>query len=368
MAIHSSAHQSSVTESPLETLDASMQQGHSWRSTTQARTQQERKKVKARRVENRNRGISTASLLSSTGVTPPSSFATLSQPIIISDTPSPAVSIITIHSDTDTEDERKFHPASVGLSQRTNVISCVTVHDSDSSTASPLTPLPRTLIPAGTMSSRQAKSLAVVAPSVKTQGSERGAVSRGRLETVNYMKPKRSSNRQPCSSGESVERHGLVPSQSHPLNLSQVQPVVSSSQERSHSDPSLRRQTTFPPASSASHYNFSELATAPGPSLYTYPASTALSSASQAMEQLLGRGHGSHGPSPSAYAATYTSSSSRRDSANRKDSVSSLLHGLPAAYQHQFATGSPYVSVTPRAEAYSAYQLSPRRLTQYPYL
>ncbi|XP_049894516.1 homeodomain-interacting protein kinase 1 isoform X3 [Epinephelus moara] len=373
VAIHSSAHQSNVTESPMETLhsDASTQQGHSWRGSTQARTQQERKKVKARRGENRNRGISAASLLSSSGVTPPN--ATLSQPIVISDTPSPAVSIITIHSDTDTEDERKFHPASVGLSQRTNVISCVTVHDSDSSTASPLTPLPRTLNPTSTMSSRHAKSLAVVAPSVKTQGSERGAVSRGRLETVNYMKPKRSSNRQPCSSGESMERHGLVPSQSHPLNLSQVQPVVSSSQERSHSDSSLRRQPTFPPAVS-SHYNFPEVsalapASAPGPSLYAYPASTALSSASQAMEQLLGRGHASHGHSPSAYAATYTSSSSsRRDSASRKDSVSSLLHGLPAAYQHQFATGSPYVSVTPRAEAYTAYQLSPRRLTQYPYL
>lgn len=146
------------------------------RNTTQARTQQERKKVKARRGENRNRfvhpcsfylqfiipwnifellfsrylvefsmwhillslgfyvlswqespfpvdeiqylhclslsrGLSAASLLSSSGVTPPSSSATLSQPIIISDTPSPAVSIITIHSDTDTEDERKFHPA-----------------------------------------------------------------------------------------------------------------------------------------------------------------------------------------------------------------------------------------------------------------
>ncbi|XP_037619668.1 homeodomain-interacting protein kinase 1 isoform X3 [Sebastes umbrosus] len=372
VAIHSSAHQSAVPESPLETLhsDASTQQGHSWRSTTQARTQQERKKVKARRGENRNRGISTASLLSSNGVTPPSASATWSQPIVISDTPSPAVSIITIHSDTDTEDERKFHPASVGVSQRTNVISCVTVHDSDSSTASPLTPLPRTLNQASNVSSRQAKSLAVVAPSIKTQGSEKGAASRGRLETVNYMKPKRSSNRQPCISGES---HGLVPSQSHPLNLSQVQPVVSSSQERSHSDSSLRRQPTFPPAVS-SHYNFPEVsalasASAPGPSLYAYPASTALSSASQAMEQLLGRGHAGHGHSPSAYAATYTSSSSsRRDSAGRKDSVSSLLHGLPAAYQHQFATGSPYVSVTPRAEAYSAYQLSPRRLTQYPYL
>ncbi|XP_034536484.1 homeodomain-interacting protein kinase 1 isoform X2 [Notolabrus celidotus] len=373
VAIHSSTHQSTVAESPMGTLDATTQQGHSWRSSTQARSQQERKKVKARRSENRNRGISTASLVGNNGVTPPSSSAVLSQPIIISDTPSPAVSIITIHSDTDTEDERKFHPASIGLSQRTNVISCVTVHDSDSSTASPMTPLPRTLNPAATVSSRQAKSLAVVAPSVKTQGSERGVASRGRVDTVNYMKPKRSSNRHPCSSGESMERHGLVPSQSHPLNLSQVQPVVSSSQERSHSDSSLRRQQTFPPAVTASHYNFPEVSTlasasAPGPSLYTFPASTALSSASQAMEQLLGRAHGSHGHSPSAYAATYTSSSSRRDSASRKDSVSTLLHGLPAAYQHQFATGSPYISVTPRAEAYSAYQLSPRRLTQYPYL
>lgn len=149
--------------------------------------------------------------------------------------------------------------------------------------------------------------------------------------------------------------------------------MVSSSQERSQSDLSLRRQQTFPPAVTASHYSFPEVsalasASAPGPSLYTYPASTTLSSATQPMEQLLGRSHGSHGHSPSTYAATYTSSSSRRDSASRKDSVSSLLHSLPAAYQHQFATGSPYISVTPRAEAYSAYQLSPRRLTQFPYL
>uniref|UniRef100_A0A8C2X0W8 non-specific serine/threonine protein kinase n=1 Tax=Cyclopterus lumpus TaxID=8103 RepID=A0A8C2X0W8_CYCLU len=182
VAIHSAAHQSAVPEAPLEARhsSASTQQGHSWRcpqrtsvfsfyclrgSSTQTRTQ----------------GISTASLLASSGVTPLS--ATWSQPIVISDTPSPAVSIITIHSDTDTEDERKFHPASVGLSQRANVISCVTVHDSDSSTASPLTPLPRTLNPASSASSRQAKSLAVVAPSVKTQGSERGAAPRGRPET-----------------------------------------------------------------------------------------------------------------------------------------------------------------------------------------
>uniref|UniRef100_A0A8C6STD4 Homeodomain interacting protein kinase 1a n=1 Tax=Neogobius melanostomus TaxID=47308 RepID=A0A8C6STD4_9GOBI len=62
-----------------------------------------------------------------------------SQPIVISDTPSPAVSIITIHSDSEDEDDKKHS----GTSQRTNVISCVTVHDShdsDSSLSSPLSP------------------------------------------------------------------------------------------------------------------------------------------------------------------------------------------------------------------------------------
>ncbi|XP_077459245.1 homeodomain-interacting protein kinase 1-like isoform X2 [Stigmatopora argus] len=381
MAIHSSAHQANIAESPRDThhSEATAQQGHNWRNTAQTKTQQERKKVKARRGENRNRGISTASVLSTNAVTSSSLMATLSQPIVISDTPSPAVSIITIHSDTDTEDERKFHPASnVTLGQRTNVISCVTVHDSDSSTASPLTPRPRALNAAG--ASRQAKSLAVVAPSVKVQVPERGMASRSRPETVNYMKPKRMSHQQPSSSGEGPERHGLMLSQSRPLNLSQVQPLVSSSQERigaSHGDSSLRRQQTFPAAASASHYSFPEVSalasvSAAGPGLYTYPASTALSSASQVMEQLLGRGHGGHGHSPSAYGAAYasssSSSSSRRDSSGRKESVSSLLHGLPAVYQQQFAAGSPYVSVTPRAEAYAAYQLSPRRLAQYPYL
>ncbi|XP_077582443.1 homeodomain-interacting protein kinase 1 isoform X2 [Stigmatopora nigra] len=381
MAIHSSAHQANIAESPRDShhSEATAQQGHNWRSTAQTKTQQERKKVKARRGENRNRGISTASVLSANAVTSSSLMATLSQPIVISDTPSPAVSIITIHSDTDTEDERKFHPASnVTLGQRTNVISCVTVHDSDSSTASPLTPRPRALNAAG--ASRQAKSLAVVAPSVKVQAPERGMASRSRPETVNYMKPKRMSHQQPSNSGEGPERHGLMLSQSRPLNLSQVQPLVSSSQERmgaSHGDSSLRRQQTFPAAASASHYSFPEVSalasvSAAGPGLYTYPASTALSSASQVMEQLLGRGHGGHGHSPSAYGAAYasssSSSSSRRDSSGRKESVSSLLHGLPAVYQQQFAAGSPYVSVTPRAEAYAAYQLSPRRLAQYPYL
>ena len=125
--------------------------------------------------------------------------------------------------------------------------------------------------------------------------------------------------------------------------VSQVQPVVSSSQERS-----LRRQQTCPPAS---HYSFQEvppLALGSAPGLYSYPASAALASASQALEQLLG-------PALPPYPPP------RRDP-GRKDG-GGLVPAL-AAFQHPFS-GSPYV--TPRAEAY-AYQLSPRRLPQYPYL
>lgn len=120
-----------------------------------------------------------------------------SQPIVISDTPSPAVSIITIHSDSEDEDDRKFPAAwwahflseefefspvlfllkrfissplilscSSGTSQRTNVISCVTVHDShdsDSSTSTPLSPK---------TTSQPTKSLAIIMPSVKSQLGE----------------------------------------------------------------------------------------------------------------------------------------------------------------------------------------------------
>ncbi|KAK6320814.1 hypothetical protein J4Q44_G00077900 [Coregonus suidteri] len=393
VAVHGSAHQTVVAESPLETLlPDTAQQTNSWRGSRYSgvlqqsqsnfdpsrgqatqRSQQERsgvgKRAKGRRGNNRTtRGVSGVSLLTNAMLTPPTcSVAALSQPIIISDTPSPAVSVITIHSDSDEEDERKFHPASCGPAQRTNVISCLTVHDSDSPTARPFTPRPlagsrnHTHLPGGGMS--RGKSLAVVAPSVKTQSTETGQLQ------SSYIKPKRA-NRQTCS-GDSSDRHRLVPSQSHPLNLSQVQPIVSSSsQDRSHGN--LRRQATYPP-SPASHYTFQEVPSlSTASSLYTFPASAALASASQAMEQLLGRGH----PTPSTDApptVSYGASGlARRDAGTRKESSvgSGMIHGvgLPATYQHQFTAGPPYISVRPRAEAYSAYQLSPRRLGQYPYL
>ncbi|KAG5830342.1 hypothetical protein ANANG_G00309480 [Anguilla anguilla] len=56
--------------------------------------------------------------------------------IVIPDTPSPAVSVITISSDTDEEDDRRRASASAASKQRKDVVSCVTVHDSPASDSS----------------------------------------------------------------------------------------------------------------------------------------------------------------------------------------------------------------------------------------
>uniref|UniRef100_A0AAZ3QRN0 non-specific serine/threonine protein kinase n=1 Tax=Oncorhynchus tshawytscha TaxID=74940 RepID=A0AAZ3QRN0_ONCTS len=152
VAIHGSAHQTVVAESPVETLHPdTAQHTNSWRygyhhgyiavcqnrplyireqnfllvDLSQASSQAQKQYLKRMSEEKQgysdvcgvcrgvcvSRGVSGVSLLSNAMLTPPTcSVAALSQPIIISDTPSPAVSVITIHSDSDEEDERKFHP------------------------------------------------------------------------------------------------------------------------------------------------------------------------------------------------------------------------------------------------------------------
>uniref|UniRef100_A0A9J7Y2T6 non-specific serine/threonine protein kinase n=1 Tax=Cyprinus carpio carpio TaxID=630221 RepID=A0A9J7Y2T6_CYPCA len=200
MTLHNSSHQPVVNESPLETLlsESSTQQTSSWKASqsgqhngvvqqnphilgrlnpthslsrgTSAVTRSQNKRSRIC-CDTGSRYWDTQMSLVSALVSSQSFSAILTQPIIICDTPSPAVSVITIHSDTEDEDERKFHPASGGPSQRTNVISCLTVHDSDSSTASPLTPKPQDSH-VGVQSSRLFKSLAVVAPFVKAQPVE----------------------------------------------------------------------------------------------------------------------------------------------------------------------------------------------------
>ncbi|GAA6082097.1 homeodomain-interacting protein kinase 1 isoform X1, partial [Tachysurus ichikawai] len=181
--------------------------------TANSRAQQSRvKRPKGRVAESRARPVS--STLHTSGDP--------SQPIIISDTPSPAVSIITIPSDTEDEDDTKVPPTSCSANQRANVISCVTVHDSqdsDSSTCSPLTPK---RLPNSTDSSGQgSKSLAVVMPSLKIQPWE-GVTSEQSSTTATKSKKTSAphSSRSGLSGSERNPR--TVTTKSQPLNLSQV--------------------------------------------------------------------------------------------------------------------------------------------------
>ncbi|XP_026098259.1 homeodomain-interacting protein kinase 1 isoform X6 [Carassius auratus] len=374
MTIHNPSHQSVVTESPLETLlsESSTQQTASWKVSQSGQHNgvvQQNPHILGRlnpthslsrgtsavtRSQNKRSRICCDTASSSALVSSQSFSAILTQPIIICDTPSPAVSVITIHSDTEDEDERKFYPASSGPSHRTNVISCLTVHDSDSSTASPLTPKPQDSH-TGVQSSRLFKSLAVVAPFVKAQPVESSISAKipsalG-LPQNYYMKPKRAAvARHASSSGESVTDHQQEPSRSQPLNLSQT--TVSSSQESSGGSSSLRRQHTYPPASS--RYCLQEAPSFTStPSLYPYPTPTSH------MKHLLVQGSSPsiHVPPTSHYAASLIP----------KESIGGVVHGLPAHYQQHYPA-HPYTSTPRGGGAYSSYQLSPRRVPQYPYI
>ncbi len=132
------------------------------------------------------------------------------------------------------------------------------------------------------------------------------------------------------------------------------QTTVSSSQEPSGGSSSLRRQHTYPPASS--HYGLQEAPSFTStPSLYHYPTPVSH------IEHLLVQGSSPSMPGlpTSHYAASLIP----------KNSIGGVVHGLSAHYQQHYPT-HPYVSTstTRGGGAYSSYQLSPRRVPQYPYI
>ncbi|XP_046895319.1 homeodomain-interacting protein kinase 1 isoform X4 [Hypomesus transpacificus] len=323
---------------------------------------QQGKRSKARHADSRVRPVSTVQSASSLVQTSLAFVGDQSQPIIISDTPSPAVSIITIHSDTEDEDERKFPPTCSGASQRANVISCVTVHDSQDSDSSNSTPLsPKRLT---NLEETPSKALAISTPSVKSQPGEATAhKASGASEPAGASgKSKKGSGEQSNWSGaSSSERHQRAASiRSQPLNLSQVQQsVMSSSHDQSvGSSGSLRRQPTYPPSvSSHSSYRLHEASLfSSTPNLYAYPASAALASVSQAVDLMNGGGASSRHTRPSqAYSSL---------GLLQKNSSLGLVGHAPGQFNHhhqqqQQLAGQPY----PRSNA--AYQ---RKLSQYPYL
>ncbi|XP_033942577.1 homeodomain-interacting protein kinase 1-like isoform X3 [Pseudochaenichthys georgianus] len=346
MALHNPG-QNVVPAPPMGASDS--QQGSGWRGRHgsqfdgvghAASRPQQGKRAKARHAESRARPVSSATALQN----PPAGDQ--SQPIIISDTPSPAVSIITIHSDSEDEDDRKFPAGCSGTSQRTNVISCVTVHDSDSSTSSPLStktpPLSTKTPPLSTKTPPQpAQPLAVIVPSVKSQPGESSDQA-----TSGSGKPKKASSRTGDSNTDRHQRN--TSSRSQPLNLSQ-QSVMSSSLDPTGSCIILRRQPTHeptypPPVSSHSSFLLHENPLfSSAPNLYAYPASAALASVSQAVDQMQG---GRVGGAFSSLALLQKTGS---------------LGVSPAQYGNQ----SLQQGVLPFHHASATYQ---RKLNQFPYL
>ncbi|XP_043081146.1 homeodomain-interacting protein kinase 1 isoform X2 [Puntigrus tetrazona] len=299
------------------------------------------KRSKGRHAESKARPTSSQQPSSSVA----HSCGDASQPIIISDTPSPAVSIITIHSDTEDEDDRKYPPESCSVNQRTNVISCVTVHDSQDSDSSTSTPLSPKRLP-----STHSKSLAVVTPSVKTQLWDGAS---GEQSTNSSGKSKKGTALQ------SSERHQRAASnRSQPLNLSQAQQSMMSSHDRAGGG-SLRRQPTYPPTGPSHSYRLHEASLfGSTSSLYAYPASAALASVSQAVDQL----HTSATSSCSSSSGRHTRTAgpySASLSLLQKNSAMGVMCQASAPYQQH---------TTPSYQRSAAFPLSQRKLNQYPYL
>ncbi|XP_073679373.1 homeodomain-interacting protein kinase 1 [Garra rufa] len=313
------------------------------------RTQQSGvKRSKGRHAESRARPTSSQQPASSVA----QSCGDASQPIIISDTPSPAVSIITIHSDTEDEDDRKFPESSCSVNQRTNVISCVTVHDSQDSDSSTSTPLSPKCLPKFVENNTHSKSLAVVTPSVKTQLWDGAS---GEQSTNSSGKSKKGATAQ------SSDRHQRAASnRSQPLNLSQAQQSMLSSHDRTGGG-SLRRQPTYPPTGPSHTYRLHEASLfGSASSLYAYPASAALASVSQAVDQL----HNSAASSCSSSSGRHTRTAgpySASLSLLQKNSAMGVMCQASAPYQQQQLSTSSY-------QRSAAFPLSQRKLNQYPYL
>lgn len=142
------------------------------------------------------------------------------------------------------------------------------------------------------------------------------------------------------------------------ITPTQAQQSMMSSHDRAGAG-SLRRQPTYPPTGPSHSYRLHEASLfGSASSLYAYPASAALASVSQAVDQL----HNSAGSSCSSSsrhvrtAGPYSASLSLL----QKNSVMGVMCPTSAAYQQQLSAQSYQRS--------AAYPLSQRKLNQFPYL
>nr|XP_056700183.1 homeodomain-interacting protein kinase 1 isoform X5 [Euleptes europaea] len=313
------------------------------------------------------------------------------QPIVIPDTPSPPVSVITIRSDTDEEEDSKYKPGSLGMKQRSNVISYVTVNDSPDSDSSLNSPYASdalsTLRSSGAAmeqnrgAAESSSSRTIIVP-LKTQLSDCIVATQasGVLSSLSKTKPVASVSGQSsgcCITPTGYRQHRVVTNGVQPLNLSQnQQATVLASQERS-GNPAPRRQQAYvaplPTTIAQAPYTFQHsspvhphlaAATASQPHMYTYAPTTAatLGSTNSIAHLFSPQGSSRH----TTYAA-HPSTLVHQVPVSVGPSLLTSANVAPAQYQHQFATQS-YIGASRGSAIYTGYPLSPTKINQYSYL
>ncbi|KAL0968497.1 hypothetical protein UPYG_G00267630 [Umbra pygmaea] len=339
------------------------------------------------------------------------------QTIIIPDTPSPAVSIITISSDTDEEDDQKpsnnNHTSS--SKQRKNVISCVTVHDSpDSDSSSNNSPYALESRLANNNGYHDTKTTlldnysngnnprTIIVPPMKSQASEvlSGCErlmpgiytdAMNHQNSVYKFKPSHGmgvvSGSNHLSGGVAYrqQRPGPHPfQQQQPLNLSQVwrenqaqQHMVTERngghrRQQAYITPTMAAQAPYSfhhhnsPSHTANMHTHLAATHLPGqPHLYTYTAAPAALGSTGTVAHLVA-----------------TQGSARHTVQHATYHTPGIVHQVPVSmghrvlpsptiqhsqYQAQFAHQT-YISASPASTVYTGYPLSPTKVNQYPYL
>uniref|UniRef100_A0A8C5M277 non-specific serine/threonine protein kinase n=1 Tax=Leptobrachium leishanense TaxID=445787 RepID=A0A8C5M277_9ANUR len=315
------------------------------------------------------------------------------QPIVIPDTPSPPVSVITIRSDTDEEDDNKYKPASSNTKPRSNVISYVTVNDSPNSDCSASSPYMAdqlsTINGANSIfelpssragHSQSSSSRTIIVPPLKMQVNDCIIGTVGKMKTSTALNGQSASS---CGSQSGYRSHRMM-NGVQPLNLSQnQQSAVMCSQERSM-NPAPRRQQAYvaplpsisqapftfqhsSPLHSAVHPHLAATATShltSQPHMYTYAPTTAatLGSTTSIAHLFSPQGSSRH----TTY-ATHPSTLMHQVPVSVGPSLLSSANMAPAQYPHQFA-GQSYIGASRGSAIYTGYPLSPTNINQYSYL
>ncbi|XP_067863403.1 homeodomain-interacting protein kinase 1-like isoform X4 [Heptranchias perlo] len=316
------------------------------------------------------------------------------QTIVIPDTPSPAVSVITIRSDTDEEEETKQKLGSSGVKQRSNVISYVTVHDSfesDSSNSNSPYPCERPRATHVISSTQEVSkrtldachssgSRTIIVQPLKAQVSD----SMGESNSLSgfFSNVYKAKTGMPMSGQISSSTTPTLYRQRQPLNLSQAQQSVS--QERSVNPAPRRQQAYVAPTLAQAPYSFQHNSpTHPGvhphltvsapthlpgqPHMYTYTPAAAALATSSSMAHLLNQQSSSRHAMQQATYTAHPTSLLQQVPVSMGPSLLPSASIAPSQYQHPFATQS-YINASRAPTLYAGYPLSPTKINQYSYL